>query len=158
MRAAILAAALSSVALAWDTSSSASSQAVASVSNPAVPYLTQTNSLGVVTGQPTPIRSQSPAASIPAGLSSVPVVPGASSIVPKPLGTGSSGSKSNSTRTSTTLSTSAGVTRTASGSGSTGTSSGSSSSAASTNGAIMATAAPAGLGLGLAGAVFAAFL
>ncbi|KAJ9399266.1 hypothetical protein DTO282F9_3889 [Paecilomyces variotii] len=157
MRAAILAAALSSVALAWDTSS-ASSQAVASVSNPAVPYLTQTNSLGVVTGQPTPIRSLSPAASIPAGLSSVPVVPSASSIVPKPLGTGSSGSKSNSTRTSTTLSTSAGVTRTASGSSSTSTSSGSSSSAASTNGAIMATAAPAGLGLGLAGAVFAAFL
>ncbi|EEA20446.1 hypothetical protein TMatcc_000426 [Talaromyces marneffei ATCC 18224] len=137
-------------------------------SNPATRFLTETNSLGVVTGQPSVVTSEPSAVTsqpapivIPAGLSA-PVVPlsyipsssavayGSSSVVPvASSGTASGTASGTSTGTATGTATT----------GSTGMSAGSASSTRTSSvptgaAAAMAAAGPVGLSL-VAGAAFA---
>ncbi|OXV05772.1 hypothetical protein Egran_06460 [Elaphomyces granulatus] len=168
MRSSILISALSGLVLVYAASQSVSVPSVSIPDNPATSFLAQTNSRGVVTGQPAAVTSQPPAAtsqptqpgaaSIPAGLSTavVPINPVSSSASGKsgsPATPVSSGASS-ATGSGSSGSVTGNPTAASSGSGSPTNRAASSSTAA----AALATVAPVGLSLGLAGAIFAAFL
>ncbi|KAJ5561868.1 hypothetical protein N7461_000629 [Penicillium sp. DV-2018c] len=169
MRFSIVFTALSAIALAQAQSTTESVDA-----HPATKYLTETNSLGVVTGQPSlftsqaaAVTSQEPAASIPAGMTAPVVGPNATQTTlvtttatntvtgVTTSGTGSSKTTATFTSTGTTTGTST-STKLSSSSGAASSSSAAASSS-STGGAAMATAGPVGLGM-FAGAAIAALL
>lgn len=149
-----------------------SSAPVASVSSYVNPYVTQTNSLGVVTGQPLPATSQplpvttqpsvvtsmasaatyvSSAPGIPVGINTTLISVASSSSAM--AGTSAAGNLSTSTRTQSASRTSG-----TSGSASSGSSTSQSSAAAATGAAGAIHVAGTGLALGLAGSIFALFL
>jgi hypothetical protein len=140
--------------------------------HPATKYLTQTNSLGVVTGQPSvftsqaaAVTSQEPAASIPAGLTSPVAGPNATQTTLSTAtatntvtGTTTSGTgTSKTTATFTSTGTSTSTSTETSDSSSAASSSAAASTESSTGGAAMATVGPVGLGM-VAGAALVAFL
>ncbi|KAJ5729186.1 uncharacterized protein N7483_003694 [Penicillium malachiteum] len=167
MRASIILATLSAFALTSGAVAQGTAESVTSVAsdagNPETQYLTETNSNGVVTGQPSVITSQpaaatsqEAAASIPAGLTSPVVTPQTeTSGFSTATSTTETGNVSSAANTSSGSS-STGTSSNTESSASTGTSSSGSSASttASTGGAGFASA---GMGV-IAGAAILAFL
>lgn len=157
----------------------AAQQSSNAVENPATGYLAQTNSDGVVTGQPDPatsqqaaatsqpsvVTSQQPAATNSAGTSS-PLIPsqtsGGSTLVTSASGQPSSSAGASSTATLTSTATQSAKTTSSSldddSSSSSSSSSSAASSSASEGAAAVPTAGSVGLTVGLAGAALAALL
>ncbi|KAK3168855.1 hypothetical protein OEA41_005303 [Lepraria neglecta] len=123
-------------------------------SNPALSYITQTNSLGVPTGQPLPVTTQPKAVTTQPAVATGPATGPGSTLVVVPSG----GSGSGSGGTNGTVSTGKlGATSTSSTGGSTATSSSGSSTSSGTGSSDAGLLEPM-LGLGFAGVLFAAFL
>ncbi|KAJ6013453.1 hypothetical protein N7540_008044 [Penicillium herquei] len=166
MRYSIVLATLSAFALTSGAVAQSSAESVTSVAdagNPETQYLTETNSNGVVTGQPSVITSQpaavtsqEAAASIPAGLTSPVVTPQTETSFSTAASETGKTSTPSSTSSGSSDSSSTGTSSNTKSSSSTGTSSSGSSASttAATGGAAVTTA---GLGV-IAGAAILAFL
>ncbi|KAL2057445.1 hypothetical protein ABVK25_002498 [Lepraria finkii] len=128
-------------------------------SNPAQSYITQTNSLGVATGQPLPVTTQPKAVTTQPAVATGPATGPGSTLVIAHSGVSGSGSGSVVGGKNGTVSTGKlGATSTSTGGTTATSSSGSSTSTGTGTGSSDAGLLEPMLGLGFAGVLFAAFL